>query len=66
MEAAPFGSAFTPRSLSPPSSSSPPSQSLLCFRFNGARLELKSPRTFSVNAASWGAESDEVSGGDEW
>lgn len=52
MEAAPFGSAFTSRSLSPPSSSSSASQSLLCFRFNKARLKLKSPRTFAVRAAA--------------
>ncbi|KAF8009133.1 hypothetical protein BT93_J0195 [Corymbia citriodora subsp. variegata] len=53
MEAAPFGSAFTSRSLSPlSSSSSSTSQSLLYFSFNKARLKLKSPRAFSVRAAS--------------
>ncbi|XP_030453657.1 imidazole glycerol phosphate synthase hisHF, chloroplastic [Syzygium oleosum] len=57
MEAAPFPSAFTPKSLSPPSSSSATSQSLLYFRSNKARLKLKSPRAFSVRAASRGGDS---------
>ncbi|KAI6687533.1 hypothetical protein NL676_024361 [Syzygium grande] len=57
MEAAPFGSAFTPKSLSPPSSSSATSQSLLYFRSNKARLKLKSPGAFSVRAASRGGDS---------
>ncbi|KAI3442652.1 uncharacterized protein J3R85_000890 [Psidium guajava] len=57
MEAAQFGSAFTSKSLSPPSSSFPTSQSLLYFRFNEARLKLKSPRAFSVRASSRGGES---------
>ncbi|XP_030544047.1 imidazole glycerol phosphate synthase hisHF, chloroplastic-like [Rhodamnia argentea] len=57
MEAAPFGSAFTSKSLSPPSSSFSTSQSLLYFRFNEARLKLKSPGTFAVRASSRGGDS---------